>query len=226
MTPSRGALLGVAAEVGDQRVVGVEDEARCARRARRPSSPTRRPAPPSRRSGRAGRGRGCRARSARGSSCVGDPRQPGLVDLEQALVGRAARAAPWRRPRSCSSRPGCGPGARPSAASTAAIIPAVVVLPLVALTIVVPRSRPAPRRAIASGARRSSTRPGSVVPPPRPLARLAAPIARAAATLAPNSAAAAAARGQARPAAARARSARAAAPAARPAGRSRCSPSA
>ena len=77
-------------------------------------------------------------------------------------------------------------GWRPSAARSAAIIPAVVVLPLVALTIVVPRSRPAPRRAIASGASRSSTRPGSVVPPPRPLARLAAPIARAAASLAPN----------------------------------------
>ena len=78
-------------------------------------------------------------------------------------------------------------GWRPSAASTAAIIPAVVVLPLVALTTVVPPRRPAPRRAIASGSSRSSTRPGRVVPPPRPLARLAAPIAREAATLAPNS---------------------------------------
>ncbi len=79
-------------------------------------------------------------------------------------------------------------GWRPSASSTAAIIPAVVVLPLVALTIVVPRSSRSPSRAIASGSSRSSTRPGSVVPPPRPLARLAAPIAREAATLAPNSA--------------------------------------
>ncbi len=77
-------------------------------------------------------------------------------------------------------------GGRPSAASTAAIIPAVVVFPLVALTRVVPPSRRAPSRAIASGSSRSSTRPGSVVPPPRPLARLAPPIARAAATLAPN----------------------------------------
>ena len=39
----------------------------------------------------------------------GDLRQPGLVDLEEALARRAARAAPWRRPRSCSTRPGCGP---------------------------------------------------------------------------------------------------------------------
>src|SRR6187402_2982115 len=77
-------------------------------------------------------------------------------------------------------------GWRPSAARTPAIIPAVVVLPLVALTIVVPRSSPVPRRAIASGSRRSRTRPGRVVPPPRPLRRLAAPIARESASLAPN----------------------------------------
>src|SRR5215218_9344085 len=77
-------------------------------------------------------------------------------------------------------------GWRPSAARMPAIIPAVVVLPLVALTIVVPPSSPAPRRAIASGSSRSSTRPGRVVPPPRPLRRLAAPIARESATLAPK----------------------------------------
>ena len=87
--------------------------------ARRPSPPSRRRAPPSRRSGRAGRGRGCRARSVAGSSCAADPRQPGLVDLEQPLARRAARAAPSRRPRSCSSRRGCGPGRRPSAARIA-----------------------------------------------------------------------------------------------------------
>src|SRR5882724_1939233 len=76
-------------------------------------------------------------------------------------------------------------GLRPSAARTAEIIPAVVVFPFVALTIVL-RESLLPSFAIASGSSRSSTRPGSVVPPPRPLARLAAPIARAAATLAPN----------------------------------------
>ena len=223
------ALLGVAAEVGDQRVVGVEDEARCARRARRPPSPTRRPAPPSRRSGRAGRGRGCRARSARGRAgrrpAAARPRRP-----RTGPRGRAARAAPWRLPRSCSSRPGCGPAGGRRRRARAAIIPAVVVLPLVALTIVVPRSRPAPSRAIASGARRSSTRPGSVVPPPRPLARLAAPIARAAATLAPNSATAPGARAARRSSLGRRRHEHAqrlrAAPAGE-AGRSvRCSPSA
>src|ERR1700754_4809526 len=77
-------------------------------------------------------------------------------------------------------------GGRPSAARIAAIIPAVVVLPLVAETIVAPPLRPAPSFAIASGSNRSSTRPGSVVPPPRPLRRLAAPIARAIARLAPK----------------------------------------
>ena len=75
-------------------------------------------------------------------------------------------------------------GLRPAAPSAAAIIPAVVVLPLVALTIVEPSLSRPPRRAIASGARRSSSRPGSVVPPPRPLRRLSAPIAREPARLA------------------------------------------
>ena len=183
--PLAAALLGVAAEVGDQRVVGVEDETRSGRPARRPSSPTRRRGSRSRRSGRAGRGRGCRARSGSGRAA---PRP-------SAARPRRPRTAP--RCRSCSSSAVAIPqvmfeparlwtGERPSASSTAAIIPAVVVLPLVALTRVTPRPRPEPRREIASGARRSSTRPGSVVPPPRPLARLAAPIARAAARLAPK----------------------------------------
>jgi len=76
-------------------------------------------------------------------------------------------------------------GLRPSAARAAEIIPAVVVFPFVALTIVL-RESLLPSRAIASGERRSSTRPGSVVPPPRPLARLAAPIARASTAFAPK----------------------------------------
>src|SRR5438067_7880999 len=76
-------------------------------------------------------------------------------------------------------------GWRPAAASRAEIIPAVVVLPLVALTIVVAVRR-RPSRARASGASRRRTRPGRVVPPPRPLARLAAPIARASPSLARN----------------------------------------
>src|SRR2546430_339732 len=79
-----------------------------------------------------------------------------------------------------------GRGVRPGPAGMGEIFPAVVVLPLVALTMVVPLVSLAPGFAIASGERRSSTRPGSVVPPPRPLPRLAAPIARARATLAPN----------------------------------------
>ena len=64
--PLAPPLLAVAAEVGDQRVVGVEDEPRAAGPARRPSSPTRRPGSRPRRSDRAGRGRGCRARSGSG----------------------------------------------------------------------------------------------------------------------------------------------------------------
>src|SRR3954452_20599256 len=77
-------------------------------------------------------------------------------------------------------------GRRPAAARSAAIIPVVLVLPLVALTIDVPRLKRPPRRAIASGSIRRRTRPGRVVPPPRPLARLAAPSARESASLAPK----------------------------------------
>ena len=78
-------------------------------------------------------------------------------------------------------------GNRPSARRIAASIPAVVVLPLVALMIVEPRSSETARRPMASGARRSSILPGSVVPPPRPLRRLTAPVALASATLGPKS---------------------------------------
>ena len=58
-------------------------------------------------------------------------------------------------------------GSRPAARSAEAIIPAVVVLPLVALTIAEPSTNRAPSRAIASGAIRRRSRPGRVVPPPR-----------------------------------------------------------
>ena len=80
-------------------------------------------------------------------------------------------------------------GSRPAARRVAASMPAVVVLPLVALTIVDPSGSPAPSREIASGAIRSNSLPGSVVPPPRPLRRLSAPVARASPTLARKAAA-------------------------------------
>ena len=63
-------------------------------------------------------------------------------------------------------------------------MPAVVVLPLVALTIVEPRSSREAMRWIASGDMRTSRRPGSVVPPPRPLRLLSAPTDRAKASFA------------------------------------------
>ncbi len=58
----------------------------------------------------------------------------------------------------------------------------VVVLPFVAETTTQPRGRRAARRRGASGASAVSTRPGSVVPPPRPVARDANAVARAAAS--------------------------------------------
>ncbi len=56
-----------------------------------------------------------------------------------------------------------------------ASIEAVVVLPLVALISVEPRSSREPSLSIASGSSRSSIRPGRVVPPPLPDARLEPP---------------------------------------------------
>ena len=117
-----------------------------------------------------------------------DQARPQLVRRPWAARPRRPRRAP-RRPR-CSSSAVATPqvmfeparlctGTRPAAFSAAAIIPDVVVLPLVALTTVDPPVSPAPRRAMASGAIRSSTRPGRVVPPPRPLRRLRLPVARA-----------------------------------------------
>ena len=60
---------------------------------------------------------------------------------------------------------------RPSASRTAATIAAVVVLPLVAEISAEPWSSSAAMSCIASGSARSSSRPGSVVPPPRPRRR-------------------------------------------------------
>ena len=103
--------LALAAEVGDQRVVGVQDEARAGRPARPPARPSGRPAARARRSGRAGRGTGWTGVEAR-LDRLGHRGQPGLVDLEQAELAAARgarRAARWPRPSSCSSRRGCAP---------------------------------------------------------------------------------------------------------------------
>src|SRR4029077_4868682 len=70
-------------------------------------------------------------------------------------------------------------GLRPAACRISAIIPAVVVLPLVELTTIEPRSSWDASRSIASGAILTRRRPGSVVPPPRPLRRLRAATPRA-----------------------------------------------
>ena len=66
--------------------------------------------------------------------------------------------------------------------STSASSAHVVVLPLVAETSTQPRGSRAARRLGALGASAVRTRPGSVVPPPRPLAREANAVARAAAS--------------------------------------------
>ncbi len=169
-----------------QRIVDVVDHRRTEPRRRRPWSASGRRSAPARRSGRAGRETGCPAPGARG-----EERRP-------------RRAAPPRRPRTGPPRRGRPPAARmprrrsrlappalrhsrrPSASSTAAAILAVVVLPLVAEITVVDVSRPA-SRPIASGSIRSSSFPGSVVPPPARLSRVAVAVARAAASLAVNS---------------------------------------
>src|SRR5262249_54388969 len=77
-------------------------------------------------------------------------------------------------------------GCLPAAWRIEAIIPAVVVLPFVELTTIEPRPSLFASRSIASGAIRTSTRPGSVVPPPRPLTRLSVPTAFAVRRFASN----------------------------------------
>ncbi len=68
---------------------------------------------------------------------------------------------------------------RPSRSRQAAIIAAVVVLPLVADRSIEPASSSCAMLRIEPGAIRSSIRPGAVVPPVRPLRRLAARTSRA-----------------------------------------------
>ena len=109
-------LRRVAAEVGDQRVVGVEHEAV---RAGGRSRPSGRRSSPARRSGRAGRGTGCRAASRAAATCSAtwpsqnsstsnSPKSP----VEPRPPVRAASASARRSRPPCSPRRGCGRAAR------------------------------------------------------------------------------------------------------------------
>ena len=92
--------LALAAEVGDERVVGVQHEAGAAGMARRPAPPTRRPAAPARRSGRAGRGRGsragtragCTASATRGSHASSTSNRPSWPRLAARVQQRRGHA--------------------------------------------------------------------------------------------------------------------------------------
>ena len=96
----------VAAEVGDQRVVGVEDQAGgCAGRRARPSG---RRSSRARRSGRAGRGRGCRAGSPGAASC--------------STTGTSQNSSTSNRPRSAAGRR----ASVPASSSVEAIPPAML----------------------------------------------------------------------------------------------------
>ena len=174
MTP-----VAIAAEVGHQRVVGVQDEAR----ARRVRAATR--APPSgpraaraRRSGRAGRGRGWRAAAGAGATARATAgSQASSTSNSPSLARRRGprRAAPWPRPSAMFEPARLWTTGRRSRSSAAASIAAVVVLPLVAEISTEPSSRLGGHaRERARGQRRSSSRPGAVVPPLRPSRRLAA----------------------------------------------------
>ena len=185
--PFAAAQVAVAAEVGDQGIVGVQDEA-----------------------GRAlARGdhlgpfvgeplelavaielvaEEVAEHEQGGGELVDDLRQPRLVDLEQPLRRRCCSSSAVATPQAMfepgavvdrvpAGRVECGgehPGGRRLAVRGADHGRAA------------PLSLP-PSRPIASGAVRRRTRPGSVVPPPRPDRRLSDPIARAPATLTPKS---------------------------------------
>ena len=135
----------VAPEVGDERVVGVEDERACPAPPRRPP-PSGRRSSRARRSGRAGRGRGWRAAARAGAARA----RPGRART------RRPRRAPRRRrsttPRAAPSSAVVTPPAMfaparlwtsraPSPSRIAATIAAVVVLPLVAEITALPSRR-------------------------------------------------------------------------------------
>ena len=146
----------VAAEVGDERVVGVQDE-RGARRGRRRRRPSGRRSSRARRSGRAGRGRGWRAaapggarsgttRSSQNSSTSNRPRSP-----SPSMSAVATPPAMFAPARLWTSR-------TPPRPRIEATIAAVVVLPFVALMI----GAAAGRR--AATARRSRAAPCAGAP--------------------------------------------------------------
>ena len=167
MWPSRSR-----ADRCDQRVVGVGDHRGSGRQAGRPRRASARRSAPARRSGRAGRGTGCRAPASAAAASAHTP-------VSAASSTSNSPSSAGRRPRSSAeATPGVEVGAGGVAAQrageararTAAIL-AVVVLPFVAETHGRARAAARPAAAIASGASRSSSLPGSVVPPPRPVRR-------------------------------------------------------
>ena len=101
----RAAPRVAAAEVGDQRVVGVEHERRCARRGARRARPSGRRSCRARRSGRAGRGTGWRAASraaraprrpapSQNSSTSNSPRSPSSSRPPRRAAAASALATP------------------------------------------------------------------------------------------------------------------------------------
>ena len=179
-------LRRVAAEVGDERVVGVEHEARALADDRGPAVGDRLQLAVAVELVAEQVAEQHRARL----DLLGDLAEPELVDLEQAevageLTAALARGARQRRARSrppCSPRRGCGRGARPCARGS---------------------TRPSPRSwscrwwrrsrrcrgpagttscRMAFGSTLVRTLPGRLVPPPRPAVRASVPTALAAAT--------------------------------------------
>ncbi len=178
----------LAAEVGDQRVVGVEHELRVA--AGEHALPSARRSSRARRSGRAGRGTGCRAGSRAGAA--------------RAASGASHSSSTSNRP----SSPAIARRGRAAPSSVVAIPPAMFAPAWLWTSGTPARSRIAgghrrgrrlavggrdehaaaragapPSEPIAPGARRISTLPGALVPPP-PRSRESAPTARASASFA------------------------------------------
>ena len=151
--------VAAAAEVGDQRVVGVQDEPGVAGGPpRRRGRPSRRRGARARRSGRAGRGRGSRADRSPAAApprlAAARPRRPRRGPAGP-VRGRR-RAAPWQLPSPCSSPPGCARWASPARSRTAAAMAADVVLPFVADTTAAPSSSRAPSARARPGRRASA----------------------------------------------------------------------
>ena len=190
LDPEVRHVRAFAAEVGDQRIVGVQGQLR-RRAARAPARPSGRRSSRARRSGRAGRGTGCRAASRAG----GAPARRDRARTRRSRTARARRRSARRAVRAVSSVEATPPAMfAPARLCTSGEPGAFEHRGRHRRGGGLAVGRRDDRRAARSRAAssldrvrvesRSAPCPGRLVPPPRPARRASSPTARAARILA------------------------------------------